>query len=235
MKEKAFRIIPGILLLFIAVVLTAKAVGPGILKMYVEYGIGSCQKIPVLCMQPSEEIVNISLEQEFILRLVPYKFPKMEVLLPKGFTVTQERIRKVYYKKRLNTGAKIYLLQEEKDFFINLFSRFRKQGINDNYEFIRRIMYSDERNIKNLDDVFFVVMKGIFTSDIGSQKSAVMAKFSYSGKRGFINYNLSKPDQYFDCNIIDSEGRYFKVYIKDAGARLDLNKVMAIISTIKAT
>lgn len=86
-----------------------------------------------------------------------------------------------------------------------------------------------------------------------------MTQFRLNGKRGFINYNLGDqsgiasspqpaasvakqsprndgqglyaPVNYFDCNIIDDQGGFFKIYIKDDGARLDLNRVLAIIST----
>ena len=237
MKKKQINYILNTFALLFFILFTAKFSGPAILRLYVESGIGDCKKIPLFCMAPSEEIINLPQDPEFISGLIPYKYPKMEILLPKGFTVIQERIKKDDYKKRrgANNTAQIYLLHEEKDFFVNLYPQLKKQGVNDNYEFIKRLMYANETGIKNLTDVFFVVMKGIFTPDIGDQKSAVMASFNIDGFMGFINYNFSKPNQYFDCNIINSEGGYFKVYIKDIGASLDLNKVLGIIATIKET
>lgn len=238
MKQKAAKYILNTIVLSLALVLAGKLAGPPTLRLYVESGIGSCEKIPILCMVPYQEIVNPAISQEYISGLLPYKFPKMEILLPKGFSVTQERVKKAYYKKKggsLNNGALIYLFHEEKGFFINLFPRLRKEGISDDYEFIKRIMYANEKDIKNLTDVFFVIMKSIFTPDLGGQNNAVMATFSMEAFRGFINYNLSKPNQYFDCNIINSTGAYFKVYIKDIAGALDLNKVLAIITTIKET
>ncbi len=76
-------------------------------------------------------------------------------------------------------------------------------------------------------------MKSIFTPDIGNQHIAKMIKFKIGDKKGFINYNMAKPINYFDCNVLDEKGNFFKVYIKDKGARLDLNNVFAIISTLK--
>ena len=76
-------------------------------------------------------------------------------------------------------------------------------------------------------------MKSVFTPDIGCQSTAKMIKFQFKDYKGFINYQLCRPDNYFDCNVFDVNGNFFKVYIKDVGAQLDLNKVFAIISTLK--
>jgi hypothetical protein len=75
-------------------------------------------------------------------------------------------------------------------------------------------------------------MKGIFTPDLGNQKDVKMAQFTVLDKRGFINYNLTGPDHYFDCNIFNTNQDFFKIYIKDKGASLDLDKVLTIISTV---
>lgn len=238
LKEKGkIEASPSFIILFFIILLAAKLSWPSILRLYVESGIGDCKKIPLLCMEPAQQIINPDIDKECILESLPYNFPKLSICIPKGFTVIQETIKKVYYKKREHERKDpvIYLLYEEPVFFPNLYPQLKKIGVNDNYEFIKRIMYANEKNIKNLNDVFFVVMKGIFTPDIGDQKSAVMASFSTGGFKGFINYNLSKPNQYFDCNIINSEGGYFKVYIKDIGASLDLSKVLGMITTIKET
>ena len=88
---------------------------------------------------------------------------------------------------------------------------------------------------ENISDAFFIIMKSVFTPDIGNQKIAKMIRFKIEDKDGFINYTMTKPDNYFDCNILDTKGNFFKVYIKDIGGRLDLNKVFAIISTVKPT
>jgi len=61
-------------------------------------------------------------------------------------------------------------------------------------------------------------MKGIFTPDLGRQENVKMAQFKVASKRGFINYNLGQPDNYFDCNVFNEKGVFFKIYIKDKGA-----------------
>ena len=76
-------------------------------------------------------------------------------------------------------------------------------------------------------------MKSIFTPDVGNQSTAKMIKFQLNNLKGFINYSMAKPSNYFDCNVSDAAGNFFKLYIKDIGARLDLNNVFAIISTLK--
>ena len=76
-------------------------------------------------------------------------------------------------------------------------------------------------------------MKSIFTPDVGNQRDAKMIEFRVADKHGFMTYNLSGEKNYFDCDAFNRTGGYFKVYIKDKGANLDLRKVMTIISTIK--
>jgi len=233
-KKKISRYVSLAIVFSLAILFVAKFAGQSILRLYIEVGIGTCQQIPVLCMAPTQGIINPYLNKEYIAGLLPYRFPKIEISLPRGFTVVQETIKKVYYKKwkRRHAGAVIYLLHEEPDFFINLFPQLKKQGIVNDYEFIRHTMHAKISEVKDLNDAFFVIMKGIFTPDLGEQKNVKMAYVALADKRGFINYNLAKPDNYFDCNIINSKGDFFKIYIKDKGARLDLDKVFAIISTV---
>lgn len=238
MKKRFVKYITNTAVLLFALVLAAKLAGPGILRLYIESGIGDCKKIPILCMEPAQQIINPNINKECILESLPYNFPKLSICVPKGFTVIQERIKKVYYNKKRQherNSPVIYLLYEKPGFFANLYPQLKKEGIKDNYEFVKRIMFANLHNMNSLSDAFFVIMKSVFTPDIGSQNNVVMAEFSMEAFRGFINYNLSKPNQYFDCNIINSTGAYFKMYIKDIGASLDLNKVMGIITTIKET
>lgn len=213
-----------------------KFAGPNLLKQYISYGIGDCKDIPILCMEPEEKIIRPQDPPlNYIMTLVPQEFPRMVVSCPKGFTIIQELIKKPFYKKnrRLDKGAAIYLLHQEPGAFLKLYPQVRKQGVNDNYEFLQRLTFANLSKVKNLTDGFFLIMKSVFTPDIGSQPSAKMIRFQMHDKKGFINYNLLLPDNYFDCDIIDSRDNFYKVYIKDRGARLDLNKVFAIISTIK--
>jgi hypothetical protein len=235
MKKGAFvnyLLIAAVLL--VAILFVVKFSGPSILKAYIESGIGTCKEIPILCMAPEETINITEVNEEYRAGLLPYEFPKIKISLPKGYTVVQEQVKKVYYKrrKRPDKEAVVYLLYEEPNFFINLFPQVRSQGINDNHEFIKRTMYVKIKEIKNLYDAFFVIIKGIFIPDLGNQKNVKMAEFTMVDKRGFINYNLGKPDSYFDCNIFTKEGDYFKIYIKDRGATLNLENVLAIISTV---
>ena len=98
---------------------------------------------------------------------------------------------------------------------------------------MRRLMYANLNKVNNITDAFFVIMKSIFTPDIGQQHACRMIKFELGDKRGFINYTMTKPSNYFDCNVLDHQGNFFKIYIKDSGGHLDLNNVFAIISTLK--
>lgn len=224
----------GVFLLIFA--FAAKAAWPSILRLYIETGIGNCQKIPLLCMAPSEEILPV-LDKDYIARLSPYRFTKMKICAPRDFLVIQEDVKKIYYKKKRpkKQEAVIYLLYKEPDFFINLFPLLRKQGVFNDYEFIKRIMYAKLKDIKSASDAFFVIMKGVFTPDLGEQKNVKMAQITMPKRKGFINYNLTGPDCYFDCNIIDEESGFFKIYIKDKGGSLTLEKAAAIISTASAS
>jgi hypothetical protein len=224
------------IILLVGTLFVAKFGGPSLLKLYVEAGIGTCQKIPVLCMTPTPEIISPEIEKEYTAELLTYEFPTMSIKLPKDFTVIQERIKKVYYKrnKRQHQGNVVYLLHKGPNFFINLFPQLTKQGIKDNYEFIKRTMYADLKGIKNLTDAFFVIMKGIFIPDLGDLKDVKMAQFKLTDRRGFINYNFTASGNYFDCNIMDNAGNFFKIYIKDKGASLNLDKLLAILSSVKA-
>jgi len=220
-------------------------------------------------MQPQDYVFKPEINKEYRDTLIPQNFPKMSVAVPKGFILVQELIKRVYYKKNhFNNHANkavIYLLFQEPGAFIKLYPEVQKRGIKDNAEFIRRLMYADLEQLNDLSDAFFVIMKSIFTPDIGSQSTAKMIKFELGEIKGFINYTMEKPalpaaalasgsqtttlpaaalasgsqttallaDNFFDCNVLDAKGDFFKVYIKDTGGRLDLNNVFAIISTLR--
>ena len=223
-------------LLLLGILFVAKFGGPSLLRMYIKNGVGSCEKIPILCMQPEKKIIGLGVNKKYLAELIPYKSPRMSLAIPKGFNVTQETIKKVYYKKakHKHPGSIIYLLCKEPKFFINLFPQIARHGINDDYEFIKHTMFANLNTIKDLTDAFFVIMKGVFIPDLGDQKNVKMAEFAIADKKGFINYNLGDLENYFDCNIISEQGKFFKMYIKDKGGSLDLNKVLTIISTAKA-
>ena len=220
--------------LIICLLFIIKFAGPNILRQYVSYGIGDCKAVPILCLQPDEKIITPEVNRAYLETLIPQKFPKMSISTPKGFSLVQELIKKKYYKKRqLENEAVIYLLRQEPGAFIRLYPDIQKQGVKNNYKFIRRLMYANLSKLKNVTDAFFIIMKSIFTPDIGQQCLCRMIEFKIGDKRGFINYSMAKPNNYFDCNILDSQDNFFKVYIKDTGAHLDLNNVFAIISTAK--
>jgi len=235
MTAKRFsKIFSRLILLVIALAFIIKFGGPSILRLYISYGIGDCKTTPILCRQPEEKVFTPQIDDLYLETLIKHVFPRMQISVPKGFNLVQELIKKPYYKKRrANNQAVIYLLIQEPGAFIKLYPDVQKQGISNNYEFIRRLMYAQSDQVNNITDAFFVIMKSVFTPDIGNQSTAKMIRFKLPQQKGFINYSMAKPDNYFDCNVFDADGNFFKVYIKDIGASLDLNNVFAIISTLK--
>lgn len=231
-RDKTRKYITISVVLLFALLFVMQFGGPSILRLYIETGIGNCRKIPILCMTPQEEIVQLDINKEYFAELHPYKFPKMTIAVPTGFDVIQETIKKVYYKKKKgrHPGAAVYLLYEPPNFFIDLFPQLKKQRINDNYAFIKNVMYAKLKDIKNVTDTFYVIIKSVFTPDLGDQNKVKMVQFKLADKKGFINYNMGSPDNYFDCNVVSNEGVFFKIYIRDKGATLDLDEVLAIIS-----
>jgi len=237
-KKLAFKDAATITIIFLFTLgFVAKMAGPSFIRLYVETGIGNCKKIPILCMSPTEKIIHPHINRQYLQESIQYKFPRITISIPKGFSVVEEMVKKVYYKKmkRYNSGATFYLLYEEPDFFINLFPHLKKQGVSSDYEFIRRTMSADFNKIKNLTDAFFVIMKGIFIPDLGDEEKIVMAQFIVADKRGFLNYTLGETYNFFDCNIINRKGDFFKIYIKDIGAKLDLDQVFTIIAMVDTT
>jgi|GEM_PF-378959 len=234
-KEFVLKIVSTVFALAASAVFVAYYAGPRLLRLYVEFGIGNCHKIPILCTMPSRTIIDPEVSKEYLSELLPYTFSKISISLPKGFTVVQETEKKVYYKrhKRLDKGSVAYLLYQPPGFFINLFPQVKRLGITDNYAFLKRTMLAHPGGIHTLNDVFFVVMKSIFIPDLGQQSHATMAEVSIGKRRGFLNYNLAKEISYFECSLVNEEGEYFKVYIKDKSATLDLNKFLNIISTMR--
>jgi len=225
-----------VIVLLLGVIFIINFGGPAILKSYIKAGIGDCQAIPILCMAPDEKIIKPAVKETCSVELFPRNdLPKISVCVPKGFTVVEERITKVYYKKakRKNYDAVVYLLYEKPHFFIGLFPQLKKQGVYNDYEFIKRIMFAKFYDINTLTDAFFVIMKGIFIPNLGNQNNAKMIQFRIDDKHGFLNYNLAKSENYFDCDIFNKDGDFFKVYIKDKNAALDLDTVFSVIASIK--
>lgn len=234
-----------VLLLF-ALSFVAAFGGTALLKAYVTAGIGDCSRMPIFCKLPEKEISNPGIDRTYISELLlysfagqelPYFFPDIEISVPKGFAVVKGSITKVYYKRRKYDAKTptVYLLYQKPGFFINLFPRLKNYGIENNYEFVTRTLYAQLEDINNITDAFFVIMKSVFTPNLGEQENLRIFKFTISDKRGFINYNLTPAENYFDCDVIDSDDAFFKIYIKDKNRKLDLDKVLAIISTLNVS
>ncbi len=246
MKKKILKYVYVLIILSSASLFVVKFGGPEILKGYVRTGIGDCRKIPILCVVPEEAVINPEIDkirlQEFLpytfaRRELPYFLPKMEVSVPKGFAVVRGSVTKVYYKRRKYNAksSTVYLLYQKPNFFINLFPQLKNRGISNNYDFVNRTLSSQFTNIGSITDTFFVIMKSIFTPNLGEQKNIKMVKFKTSDKKGFITYNLTPSENYFDCDVINNDDAFFKGDIKDKGAKLDLDKVFAIISTLNVS
>lgn len=236
MKKGSFiKFCSAAVILFFCVLFVLKFGGPGILRLYIETGIGNCQKIPILCKAPEQEIMKAGVNEEYLRQLSPHKFPRMSISVPKGFTVVQEKVKKVYYKrgKVMENEAVIYIDQQEPNFLINLFPKLRKHGIQDDFELMKHAMFARINKIKDLDDAFFVILKSVFTPDLGDQNDAKMLQATIGNKRCFVNYNITGKENYFDFNIFDDKGSFFKVYIRDKNALLDLDKALTIISTAR--
>jgi len=234
-REKILKFVSAALVLALGLVFVIKFGAPGILRLYVEAGMGDFGKSPILYIRPQTEIADPLINDVYLCGLLRYQLPQMEIFLPKEFKVVKELVSKVYYKKRRekNTGAVVYLLHENPDFFVTAFPQVNKSGIKNDYDFIKRVMYARSPDIKNLTDAFFVIMKGVFTPDIGKKTDIKIASFSIADKKGFITYSLDPSGNYFDCNMVTAGGDFFKVYIRDKNASLDIDKLAAIISSIK--
>jgi hypothetical protein len=232
--KRFVKILSYIVCFVLALAFIIKFGGPNILRQYISYGIGTCKTTPILCMQPQDNIFTPQIDADYRETLIPHTFPKMLISIPKGFALVQELIKQQYYKKRSeNRKAIIYTLIQEPGAFIKLYPNVQKQGIKDNAEFIRRLMHARLDQVNTVTDAFFLIMKSIFIPDVGCQTTAKMIRFKMENFQGFINYSMNTADSYFDCNVLDTDGNFFKVYIKDVEAVLDLNKVFTIISTLK--
>lgn len=239
MKKKIFRNAVIFTALVLLLLLAAKASGRPILRLYIETGIGNCQQNPILCITTQEKITNIPIDEEFISGLTRFVFkkPALEIHMPKDFKVICGEESRVYFKKIKNrTGDETaYVTYRKPNFFITSFPQVKKDpSIKNDFDFVSRTMNSKLTSVNNLLDAFFVIMKSIFTPDIGDQKNVKIISFRMPDKSGFISYDLTPEGNYFDCNFFNNAGEFFKLYIKDKKATLDLSEVMALISTLKS-
>ena len=246
MRKRILKYLCIAVVLLFALSFIAAFGGTAILKAYVTAGIGDCSRMPIFCKLPEKEISNPGIDKTYVSELLPYSFPGqespylfpgIEISVPKSFAVVRGSITKVYYKRRKYDAKTptVYLLYHKPGFFINLFPQLKNYGIENNYEFVTRTLYAQLEDINNITDAFFVIMKSIFTPNLGEQENLRIFKFTTSDKRGFISYNLTPAENYFDCDVINSDDGFFKIYIKDKERRLDLDKVLAIISTLNVS
>lgn len=236
MKKSILRFKVSFVFFVLGLLFVIKFAGPAILKLYVETGMGGCQNQPIFSIIPEEEINNPPVNTEYLAELTQYNLPEIKINLPKNFTVIKQSVIKRFYKRRKVTGktAVAYLFCEKPNFFVNLFPQIvSKTGIKNDYEFLSYTMSAKTKDIKNIPDAFFSIMKSLFTPNMGDQQNLKIVKFNGSDKKGFITFNINKTENYFDCNFVDKEGGFFKLYLKDIPPALDLNKVLTIISTVK--
>jgi len=234
-KRLREKIIASSVLLVLAVLFVIKFGAPSILTLYVESGMGGCQQQPVFCTIPNDTIIDPSIDQDYVKELIPYNVEGIRISIPKGFSFIKQNVMKVYYKRKkvpIEQQSVIYILARDKDFFVSLFPQFKKNGIANDYDFLWRTMNAKTREIKNLNDAFFSIMKSIFTPNLGDQKNLKILNFTSNGKRGFISYSSDSWGSYFDCNLLDARDNFFKLYIRDKRSVLDVNKILAILSTL---
>jgi len=235
MANRILKILIIALFLLFAVFYVAKFGGPSILKMYIRSGIGDCQTMPLFCKAPGQEMVLPEINKAYLEELKHYRFEDLEISIPKEIKLVKNDISRAYYKKRAwrTAGSIAYVFCQPPNTFIALYPQMKKEGIQDDYAFMQRIMYANYNSVRTLSDTFFVIMKSIFIPDLGDQKRVQMIKFKGTDKKGFISYNVDSKEHYFDCNMYDKDGNFFKVYIKDRAGVLDLKKVFTILSTVK--
>jgi hypothetical protein len=235
MKNRLARLAWIIIALIPALLFIAKFGGPSILKLYVQAGISHPENQAIFSLTPEPQIKRLVKDETYLAELKHYRLPQITISLPKEMKAVQGETTKYYYKRRpwRTSGSVAYLLYEKPNFFTGLFPQLSRQGIINDLEFLNRTMHARLEDIKTITDAFFVVMKGIFTPDLGDQKRLKIIKFSCEGKNGFISVNSGGKINYFDCNFFDPEGNFFKVCIRDVSSTLDLNKVCTIISTVK--
>ena len=235
MKKRTAKAIALIIISILAAAFIIFFFGANLLKAYIKTGIGSCSKIPMLCKIPTQEIIKPEIDKVYLSTLIPHKFSKLSLFTPRGFAVIQELEKQPFYKKRLgqHKASVIYTFRQDPGYFIKLFPQVKNAGVTNNYEFIKQLAFANTDGIKNINDAFFVILKSIFTPDLGDQNKVISASFVMPDRRGFISYNLFDKEYYFECNVITENDDFFKVYIKDAGATLDLKEIFAIISTLE--
>ncbi|MCU0665904.1 MAG: hypothetical protein MUF05_02265 [Candidatus Omnitrophica bacterium] len=237
MRIKPLKIFSTLIFIGLSGWFIAIFAGPKLLQMYVRAGLGNGKDQPVFSMSIEGKIQAPVPNQSYIDQLKQFQVENVKISVPKEFTVVKQTSTKRYYKKwhKPENKAIIYVVHQPKDFFIRLYPEVKKDAVVNDYQFIRRTMQAKISEVKNLHDAFFLIIKTIFTPDVGEQENLKIMEFASAGKKGFVTYNLSKKGGYFNFNFIGEKADYFGVYIKDIPPTLDLNKALDIISTIEST
>lgn len=222
-------------ILSLALFYVVKNAGPATIRLYIESGIGNCKEIPIMCSAPEDKFYQAKIDQDFVAMLHEYNLDQIHIHTPDGFKLVKQKIVIRYYKKKKDrsNGSTIYIVQKPVDFFVTLFADVTKNDVKNDYDFVSRVMNARINKINNLKDAFYVIMKGIFTPDLGDQASIKIVKVKAGTMNGFVSYNYEPHANYFDCNLLEKSGGYYKVYIKDKAKKLDLDKVVAMISTLR--
>lgn len=236
MKDKITRIIIITLFSSVCAAFVVKFGGPAILRGYIASTLGDCKKIPVYCMSPGDFTDPMCADTAYIRReLIQCQMFKMQLCIPRGFLVVEEKTRKIYRKRKPNPSGDsvIFLFHKPPGFFTGLFPQLKKNGILNDYDFLKTVMNTRLDKVNTINEVFFMIMKGVFICDLGPQKNAQMLSFASGPRKGFINYNLTPSGNYFDAKFVDEKEGFFSIYIKDKNKELDLKKACAIISTME--
>ena len=240
-KNRLIKVIAALVFILLGGFFVVRFGWPLLLRGYIQVGIGDCQKIPILCAVPVEQIKDPAVKNEYLGDMVCFRImlpkgePGLEINMPKDFTVVKQMVSKGYFKKFKfrGKGSVAYMLYRAPGYFVNLYPQLKTQGIMDDHTFLRRTMYAREGDVQDIVDAFFVIMKTVFTPGLGDWKALKMAQFTSRDKEGFISYNFTPQAHYFDCNMFDSKGDFLKLYIKDKQAKMGLDELFAILSTFK--
>ncbi len=235
MANRLFKPLALLVVLGAAVLFIVRFGGPQLLTFYVRSGLGQEVHLPLFYSSLSEEREVPAVSEQVLSRLKPTRMEDVELGVPKEFVIVKGALKRSYYKKwpPKSAGSQIHLLTQQKNYFVQLNPQVAAQGVRDDYEFLRRVQDARLDRIRSVTDAFFVIMKGIFTPDLGDQTDVRMGTFILPGKRGFLTESHAAEGDFYDCNFFDDRDRYFKLYIKDPTRSLSRAGVLAIVSTVR--
>lgn len=235
MANRFFKPFALLLILGAAVLFIIRFGGPQLLSFYVRSGLGKEVHLPIFYSARKEERAVTAVSEQVLAQLRPTRMENVELGVPKEFVIFKGALKRSYYKKwpPKSAGSQIHLLTQPKNYFVRLNPQVMAQGVSDDYEFLRRVQDARLDRIRSISDAFFVIMKGIFTPDLGDQKDLRTVTFTLPGKRGFLTESHASEGDFYDCNFFDDRDRYFKLYIKDLNRSLSRSGVLAIVSTVR--